>query len=68
MKAILEFTLPDEAQEHSNAVHGAQWRFVVGGIDEQCRTWLKHGCPFTSVEDVLKSIRQQIIELSPEID
>jgi len=43
MKAILEFTLPEEAHDHALAVHANELAIVL----EEIRTWLrtkrKHG-------------------------
>lgn len=67
MKAILEFNLPDESYEHDNAINGHKWRELVCDIDQQCRTWLKHGCPHTSAHDALEAVRGMIVEGVPEM-
>ena len=38
-KATLEFTLPEEAAEHRDAIQGGTWRGVVGEFDNQLRAW-----------------------------
>jgi len=37
MKATLEFTLPEEAEEHQIAVDGPKWRGVVSDALEELR-------------------------------
>jgi hypothetical protein len=37
MKATLEFTLPEESEEHQLAVDGIKWRGVVSDILEELR-------------------------------
>jgi hypothetical protein len=37
MKATLEFTLPEESEEHQLAVDGLKWRGVVSDILEELR-------------------------------
>jgi hypothetical protein len=37
MKATLEFTLPEEAEEHQLAVDGLKWRGVVSDALEELR-------------------------------
>ena len=43
-KAILEFNLPDEEQEHRDAIDGTMWKLSLWGIDQILRNAIKHGC------------------------
>jgi hypothetical protein len=42
MKATLEFTLPEESEEHQLAVDGIKWRGVVSDILEELRRERKY--------------------------
>jgi hypothetical protein len=42
MKATLEFTLPEESEEHQIAVDGLKWRGVVSDILEELRRERKY--------------------------
>ena len=42
MKATLEFTLPEEAEEHRMALDGQKWQFVVTDLLEELRGERKH--------------------------
>ena len=42
MKAILEFNLPEEHNEHQVALDGWKWKAVVSEIAESMRSHLKH--------------------------
>jgi len=41
-RAILTFKLPAEQLEHTDALHGADWRAIVEEIYELARTKAKH--------------------------
>lgn len=43
MKATLEFTLPDEADEHQAAVDGQKWKVLVWNFDQELRSKVKYG-------------------------
>lgn len=43
MKATLEFNLPEEDQEHQDALYGSRWRSVVFELDQRLRSRDKHG-------------------------
>ena len=42
MKAILEFTLPEDKEEFDLAHQGAQWQGVVVEVDNYLRDYLKY--------------------------
>ena len=42
MKAILEFTLPDEAQEHLEAINGSTYKYILQDFDAYLRSLLKY--------------------------
>ena len=43
MKATLEFNLPEEEQEHRDAIEGTSWKLAVWDLDQILRNALKHG-------------------------
>ena len=43
-KATLEFNLPEETQEHLDAIKGTDWKLVAWDVDQLLRKYLKYGC------------------------
>jgi hypothetical protein len=43
MKAVLEFTLPDEETEFIEAVNGGMFKHVLWQLDQKLRSKLKYG-------------------------
>jgi hypothetical protein len=43
MKAILEFSLPEEADEHLTAVKAGDWQMALWDVDQKLREIVKHG-------------------------
>jgi len=43
MKAILEFDLPEDADEHRLALDGGKWASAMHALDQDLRTRVKHG-------------------------
>jgi hypothetical protein len=43
-KAVLEFNLPEEEQEHRDAIEGTSWKLTVWDLDQILHNALKHGC------------------------
>jgi hypothetical protein len=63
MKAILEFDLPDDNEEHVYAVNATKTMIALHDIDNQLRTWLKHGgYKFTTIDDALQAVRDMLHE------
>lgn len=60
MKAVLTFTLPEEAVEYRQALDGPAWESVVWGLDRFCRDALKYGHEFKTAEGVLEKVREKI--------
>ena len=42
MKALLEFTLPEEEIYFKDATNGAKWKYIVWQIEKHLRTELKY--------------------------
>ena len=43
MKATLEFNLPEEHDEHLNALQGLSWQMALYEVDQHLRSIVKHG-------------------------
>jgi len=65
MKATLEFNLPEEEEEHLDAIHGTDWKLVVWDLDQLLRSYIKYGTDqcednkdsaFLKIRDELHSI------------
>ena len=57
MKAMLEFTLPDEHGEYMKAVHASHAWSVLTEVSFLLRAHYKHGA---DAEETLKSIQEEI--------
>ena len=62
MKAVLEFTLPEEQDEHQLAVNAWKWQGAFLEIRELVRQWLKYGHDFKNAEQVLEAIKNHMID------
>ena len=62
MKAVLAFTLPEEADEHQVALQGAEWRGVVAGLDEWLRARIKYEVLPNVKEVALEEVREKLRE------
>ncbi len=62
MKATLEFSLPEDKNEHLRAVHaGAAWA-ALHDIDYMIRNHFKHGPTFNTVDELAQEVRRQANE------
>jgi len=43
MRAVLEFNLPEEADEHLTAVRAMDWQMTLWDVDQRLREIVKHG-------------------------
>lgn len=66
MKATLEFSLPEEAEEHRMAVAGADAHYLINELDQDMRGALKYGYEnkFKTVGEALEYYRNLIRELA----
>ena len=65
-KATLQFDLPEEHQEHQDAIHGSEWKDVVWDIDQFLRNKLKyemHEYNDKSCYDIFEEIRSELWEI-----
>ena len=58
--AKLEFSLPTEGNEFMLAQKGGTFYSALWEIDQHCRSIIKHGHSYESVEDLAEYIRNQI--------
>ena len=61
MKATLEFNLPEEHDEHLNALQGLSWQMVLFEVDQELRSTVKHGDSEQDA-DYAQKIRDMIYE------
>jgi hypothetical protein len=62
MKAALVFTLPEENQEHLDAIHGTDWRLAHDQATQQVRNWMKYGHTFKTPEEALEAVRKELVD------
>jgi hypothetical protein len=43
-KAVIEFNLPEEQDDHLDAVNGTLWKLVCWDLDQTLRSYTKYGC------------------------
>lgn len=55
MKAILEFNLPDDQVEFSEAVNGGQWKHAMWTLDQWLRSQTKYA-PDSQDENYTKAL------------
>ena len=63
MKATLEFELPEEEEDLQHALHALDWALVVWDLDQDLRSYLKHGNDFKSVDEALEVVRERLYDL-----
>ena len=62
MKAILEFTLPEDSDAFKLAQRGSAYFSFLFDLDQTLRDWLKYKHQFKSPEEVMEKIREMIAE------
>ncbi len=63
-KATLEFTLPEESEEHHDAINGWRYRVAIWAVDELLRKALKYeNRELVPVDEVRKWIREELDDL-----
>lgn len=63
MKAILQFTLPEENHEYLNASQGAQMRSILWDVDQWLRAKLKYEELSDGQYDAFKETREYLRSL-----
>lgn len=67
MKAILEFNLPEDKDDHFYAVHGVEYWSALWDIDQRIRDTLKHQDITDETERCLEGIRGLIPSLETDL-
>jgi len=62
-KVKFEFNLPEEESDFLLALKGKEFFCSLWEIDQKCRSILKHGHDFKSVEDLAEYIRNMMPNL-----
>lgn len=65
-KATLQFDLPEEHQEHQDAINGSDWKYVVWDLDQFLRNKLKYDLndyKDKSAYDIFEEIRSELWEI-----
>ena len=62
MKANLEYTLPEEAEEYRLAIDGIAWYSVVSGLAEVMRERLRHETLTPDMRMVIEELQKYLYE------
>jgi len=69
MKAILEFNLPEETDEHKLALDGAKWMSVCHELDQWLRSIQKHSDVKTlKVDEVRERLHEEMDSVGLSFD
>lgn len=63
MKAVLEFSLPEEQAEFNAAVHASDALYVINQINERMRQILKYEEHPDVVYDIVEKLRGDLYEM-----
>ena len=66
MKAILEFTIPEEQHEHQDALQGSIWKWAVDYIINYLRKESKHVDHSAEEYRILDAVRERLSEILEE--
>ena len=62
MKAIMEFSLPEENEEHLDAINGSRWKQAMLELDKVYRGIIKYGDD-PDEADRAEKVREKIREI-----
>ena len=62
MKAILEFSLPEDQREFEIANQSKDMLCIIGNLEDALRSYLKYGHEFKTPEEALEAIRARLHE------
>jgi hypothetical protein len=68
MKAILEFTLPEEQHEHQDALQGSDWRWAVDDLFNYLKSETKHADHSAEEYAIFDKVREKLAEILSERD
>lgn len=60
MKAILEFNLPEEDEDHRHALNGQFYHSAIQSHLEELRKMLKYGHTFKTADEVIEHMRKHL--------
>jgi len=63
MECIIKFNLPEEEDDMKLALRGSQYYSFIFELDNDLRTWLKHGHEFQDIEHLMRVLRDRIADL-----
>jgi hypothetical protein len=63
MKATITFNLPEEQEEHADALQGTLWKSAVSDIDQHMRNLLKYDSPLKDAPDAVQHLRTTLHEI-----
>ena len=66
MKAILEFTLPEDTQEHQDALKGTDWKWAVDDLLDYLRNQIKHADNSAEEYRTFERVRDRLAEILDE--
>lgn len=66
MKAILEFTLPEESHEHQDAIQGSQWKWALTEVVDYLRNQIKHADNSADEYRAFERTRERVSEILEE--
>lgn len=61
-KVTISFNLPEEAHEHKDAIHGADWKGIVYELSTLLRNKLKYGHEYKTADEALEAVRDALWE------
>lgn len=67
-KAILEFNLPEESEEHSNALNGSSYRYNIKDFDNWLRNKLKYENLSEQESKLFQEVRDKLREFMDELE
>lgn len=63
MKAILEFSLPEDDAALTDARQGSDWKFAVDDLLNYLRSQIKHGDHTAEEYRTFERVRERLIEI-----
>ena len=66
MKAILEFTLPEENHEHQDALRGSEWKWALTEVADYLRNQIKHADNSAEEYRTFERVRDRLAEILDE--
>lgn len=68
MKATLEFDLPEEKEDHCDALKGSEWKWAVDDIINYLRNETKHVDHTVEEYNTLDAVWDKIVKILEERD